>query len=166
MGKAAILVVADRAIGAWALAAGRRTAARRTPIRRRLEAGNTRRFGTSSAKPPGNHVANGDTHFRPPTRRAIAACLTFKPDSYIIGVDDILAINVWKEPELSKNVPVRPDGMITLPLIGEIKAVGLTPVQLQDQITDRAAEGHVRSPGDGDGRGGQQPELQHHGQRV
>ena len=53
-------------------------------------------------------------------------------DNYVIGVDDVLAINVWKESELSRSVPVRPDGMITLPLIGEIKASGLTPVQLQD----------------------------------
>lgn len=58
-----------------------------------------------------------------------------KADTYIIGVGDGLGINVWKEPELSKNVPVRPDGMITLPLIGEIKAIGLTPNQLQEQIT-------------------------------
>ncbi len=56
-------------------------------------------------------------------------------DTYIIGVGDVLDVNVWKEPELSHPVPVRPDGMITMPLIGEIKAVGLTPVQLQDQIT-------------------------------
>jgi len=58
-----------------------------------------------------------------------------KSDTYVIGVGDGLGINVWKEPELSKMAPVRPDGMITLPLIGEIKAAGLTPVQLQDQIT-------------------------------
>jgi polysaccharide biosynthesis/export protein len=57
------------------------------------------------------------------------------PDSFIIGVEDILNINVWKEGELSRVLPVRPDGMITLPLIGEIKAVGLTPIQLQEQIS-------------------------------
>lgn len=59
-----------------------------------------------------------------------------RPDSYIIGSDDTLSINVWKEPEMSRAVPVRPDGMISLPLLGEIKAKGLTPVQLEDQITD------------------------------
>jgi polysaccharide export outer membrane protein len=58
-----------------------------------------------------------------------------QPNSFIIGVEDVLNINVWKEPEISRAVPVRPDGMITLPLIGEIKAKGLTPIQLQDQIT-------------------------------
>jgi polysaccharide export outer membrane protein len=57
------------------------------------------------------------------------------PDGYVIGVGDGLDINVWKEGELSKAVAVRPDGMITLPLVGEIKAVGLTPNQLQEQLT-------------------------------
>jgi polysaccharide export outer membrane protein len=58
-----------------------------------------------------------------------------RPETYIIGIGDVLEVHVWKEGELSKTVPVRPDGMITLPLIGEIKAIGLTPVQLQDQLT-------------------------------
>jgi polysaccharide export outer membrane protein len=58
-----------------------------------------------------------------------------RDDTYIIGAEDVLSINVWKEPEMSKLVPVRPDGMISLPLLGEIKAAGLTPVQLQEQIT-------------------------------
>jgi polysaccharide export outer membrane protein len=57
------------------------------------------------------------------------------PKSYVIGTEDILTVNVWKEPEISKMVPVRPDGMISLPLVGEIQATGLTPIQLQDQIT-------------------------------
>lgn len=55
--------------------------------------------------------------------------------SYVVGVGDVLEVNVWKENELSKTVPVRPDGMITLPLVGEIKAAGLTPDQLKDQLT-------------------------------
>jgi polysaccharide export outer membrane protein len=57
-----------------------------------------------------------------------------RDDTYVIGTEDVLSINVWKEPEMSKQVPVRPDGMISLPLLGEIKAAGLTPVQLQEQI--------------------------------
>jgi polysaccharide biosynthesis/export protein len=59
-----------------------------------------------------------------------------RPDSYIIGAEDVLAIYVWKEPDMSKSVPVRPDGMISLPLVGEIKAAGYTPVQLQDVIAE------------------------------
>ena len=58
-----------------------------------------------------------------------------KPDSYVIGSEDVLSINVWKEQELSRQVPVRPDGMISLPLLGDVKATGLTPLQLQDQLT-------------------------------
>lgn len=53
---------------------------------------------------------------------------------YVIGSDDVLAINVWKEPDLSRTVPVRPDGKITLPLVGDIGASGNTPKQLQATI--------------------------------
>lgn len=59
-----------------------------------------------------------------------------RPDSYIIGAEDVLTVNVWKEPDMSKTVPVRPDGMISLPLLGEIKASGYTPVQLQDLVAE------------------------------
>lgn len=56
-------------------------------------------------------------------------------NSYIIGDDDVLAINVWNEPdELKQPVPVRPDGKISLPLVGDIQAAGRTPVQLQGDI--------------------------------
>lgn len=58
-----------------------------------------------------------------------------KSDSYVIGAEDVLTINVWKEQEMSRQVPVRPDGMISLPLLGDVKASGLTPLQLQDQLT-------------------------------
>jgi len=58
-----------------------------------------------------------------------------KPDSFVIGAEDVLSINVWKEQELSRQVPVRPDGMISLPLLGDVKASGLTPLQLQEQLT-------------------------------
>jgi len=57
---------------------------------------------------------------------------------YIIGVEDVMAINVWKEEELSiKDVVVRPDGKISLPLVGDLMADGLTVKQLQDTITDK-----------------------------
>ena len=51
--------------------------------------------------------------------------------TYIIGDDDVLAINVWKEPEVSRTVPVRSDGKISLPLAGEVQASGQTPLQLE-----------------------------------
>lgn len=53
---------------------------------------------------------------------------------YQIGNSDILTINVWKEPEVSRTVPVRSDGKISLPLIGEIQAAGKTPAELQSDI--------------------------------
>ena len=59
-----------------------------------------------------------------------------RSDSYVIGAEDVISVDVWKEPEMSKTVPVRPDGMISLPLIGEIKAAGYTPVQLQGILAD------------------------------
>ncbi len=55
---------------------------------------------------------------------------------YIIGPQDVLAINVWKEPEISRAVPVRPDGKISLPLVGDIVASGLTPMQLEKVISE------------------------------
>jgi polysaccharide export outer membrane protein len=55
-------------------------------------------------------------------------------DSYIIGADDVLTINVWHEPEMSRDVPVRPDGKISLPLGGEFQAAGLTASQLEDAM--------------------------------
>ncbi len=57
--------------------------------------------------------------------------------SYVIGNDDHLSINVWKEPDLTKNIPVRSDGKISLPLVGEMQASGRTPLQLEMDISNR-----------------------------
>ena len=65
--------------------------------------------------------------------------------SYVIGPSDVLTVTVWKEPTLSGNILVRPDGMITVPLIGDVQASGLTPLQLADQITDKLKK-YVQSP--------------------
>ncbi|HMG02206.1 MAG TPA: polysaccharide biosynthesis/export family protein [Edaphobacter sp.] len=54
---------------------------------------------------------------------------------YVIGPDDSLAITVWKEPSLSGTIPVRPDGMISLALVGDLSAAGRTPMQLASDIT-------------------------------
>jgi len=58
-------------------------------------------------------------------------------DSYVIGANDVLAINVWKEPDVSRSVPVRSDGKISLPLVGELQASGQTPRQLETEIAKR-----------------------------
>ncbi len=56
---------------------------------------------------------------------------------YVIGADDTLRISVWKEPDLTETLPVRPDGKISMPLLNDIPAAGLTPLQLKDSITEK-----------------------------
>jgi polysaccharide export outer membrane protein len=60
--------------------------------------------------------------------------------SYQIGPEDILDISVWKNPELSRVVPVRPDGKVSLPLVNDIQASGLTPALLRDQVAAKLSE--------------------------
>lgn len=57
--------------------------------------------------------------------------------SYVVGPEDVIEVFVWKEPELSTTVTVRPDGMITLPLAGDLLASGSTPARLGEEIADR-----------------------------
>ncbi len=77
---------------------------------------------------------------------SLAACATSRgydyrkePDpnlmEYLIGPSDLLSIRVWKNPDVSSDVTVRPDGTITLPLIGDLTAIGRTPTELQEEIT-------------------------------
>lgn len=66
-------------------------------------------------------------------------------DEFVIGPGDVLAINVWKEAEISKVIPVRSDGRISLPLIGELQASGTTPKQLEAEITRRLKD-YVADP--------------------
>ena len=54
---------------------------------------------------------------------------------YVIGADDTLHISVWKEPDLTETLPVRPDGKISLPLLNDVQAAGLTPMQLAESLT-------------------------------
>ncbi len=64
---------------------------------------------------------------------------------YRIGVEDVLAINVWRNPDLAVTVPVRPDGMISMPLIGDVQAGGLTPAQVTADISKRLSR-YIRDP--------------------
>ena len=57
--------------------------------------------------------------------------------AYVIGPEDVLDINVWKEPDMTRIVPVRPDGKISLPLINDVQAAGSTPQQLAASVTDK-----------------------------
>jgi len=61
-------------------------------------------------------------------------------DQYVIGAEDVLSIHVWKEDAFTKTIPVRMDGKISLPLVQEIKAAGLTPLQLKEVLTRRLKE--------------------------
>ena len=58
-------------------------------------------------------------------------------DTFVIGENDVLAINVWKEPDISRSLPVRSDGKISLPLAGEVQAAGLTPLKLERDIAGK-----------------------------
>jgi polysaccharide export outer membrane protein len=59
------------------------------------------------------------------------------PSDYVIGADDTLRISVWKEPDMSVTLPVRPDGKISMPLLDDVQAAGMTPMQLGASIRDR-----------------------------
>jgi polysaccharide export outer membrane protein len=92
--------------------------------------------GTYPAAPVGTSFNPADgTLQRPETRVAQSVGA-----GYRIGADDVLTINVWHEPEVSRNVPVRPDGKISLPLIGDVRAAGLTPMELQNELEARFAK--------------------------
>jgi polysaccharide export outer membrane protein len=69
-----------------------------------------------------------------PAPAGLASAAGAASDSYVIGASDVLTITVWKEPTLSGSLLVRPDGMISVPLLGDVQASGLTPLQLAYQI--------------------------------
>lgn len=70
----------------------------------------------------------------------IETAIVNNENDYRIGAEDLLDISVWKNPELSRTVPVRPDGKVSLPLVNDIQAAGLTPTELRQQLMDRLAE--------------------------
>lgn len=78
----------------------------------------------------------------------IAAVNTFafaSVQTYLIGVDDVLQVNVWKNPDLSVTVPVRPDGKISVPLIGDILAGGKEPMQVAKEVK-KSLSRYIREP--------------------
>jgi len=101
----------------------------------------TSAFAQGTALAPGQ-VQNG----APGSTQAAVAPTEPKPDpraqegEYRIGPEDLLDISVWNNPPLNRTAPVRPDGMISLPLLNDVHAAGLTPMQLRDQITKRLNE--------------------------
>jgi polysaccharide biosynthesis/export protein len=97
---------------------------------------------TASAQAPTEALAE-NTSAAPPPHVSTTSWwkLGSPPDlNYVIGADDVIAVDVWHEQELSRVLPVRPDGKISLPLVGELQASGQTPLKLQDTITQRLKE--------------------------
>jgi polysaccharide biosynthesis/export protein len=90
--------------------------------------------GSASQPPaPGAAAANKQAG----EKKAEGARAAHSDSSYVIGANDVLLVNVWKEPDISHSVPVRSDGKISLPLVGELQAGGQTPPQLEQEITKR-----------------------------
>jgi polysaccharide biosynthesis/export protein len=79
---------------------------------------------------PGNVLVSGSPASAPSASKP-------HDDSFVIGNDDVLAINVWKEPDISRSIPVRSDGRISLPLVGEVQAAGQTPLKLEVEIAGK-----------------------------
>jgi polysaccharide export outer membrane protein len=85
----------------------------------------------TASRAPGSNGGNGTT---PGEAR------TVEPGEYLIGPEDVLEISVWRNEELSRTVPVRPDGRISLPLLHDVQAASLTAMQLRDVLTTRYTE--------------------------
>jgi polysaccharide biosynthesis/export protein len=79
---------------------------------------------TASAKP----TANRPEGVNPPVKVG---------KDYVIGADDVLDVSVWKEQDLTRTLQVRPDGKISMPLLGDVQAAGLTPSQLAQTVSER-----------------------------
>jgi polysaccharide biosynthesis/export protein len=87
----------------------------------------------------------------PPAGNPTSDTATSAPSSspagpgYVIGAEDVLHIAVWKEADLTATLPVRSDGKISLPLLNDVQAAGLTPMQLADSLTEKLKK-YVSSP--------------------
>ena len=75
---------------------------------------------------------------KPAAPKAEAAPSVPLPTDYTIGAEDVLNIVFWREPDMSAEVVVRPDGKISLPLLNDVVALGLTPAQLRATLTEQA----------------------------
>ena len=92
--------------------------------------------GLSAQQPkaPNDRQMNrGEGGENPPARVEAGA----EHGTYVIGAEDVLDVSVWQEKDISRTVPVRPDGRISIPLVNDIQAEGLTPMQLADSITEK-----------------------------
>ena len=93
-----------------------------------------------SGPPAVGHAAPQEAGPATPTAPPEVAGVAPEDSEYRIGVEDILAISVWRDPDLTREVPVRPDGRISLPLLQDIQASGKTPKELAQEIQRRLKE--------------------------
>jgi len=87
-------------------------------------------------------ASNGSTNLPPQTATEGVNVLV---DSYKMDVGDIVQITVWKSPDLSTQQPIRPDGMVAVPLVGDIKASGLGPEELAENI-EKELKSYIKNP--------------------
>ncbi|QOY61974.1 polysaccharide biosynthesis/export family protein [Lysobacter sp. H21R4] len=85
--------------------------------------------------------STGDTMSHPPPANVAQTSV----DAYHIGVDDLVRVTVWRNPELEVTVPVRPDGRISVPLVGDVMAAGRTPDEVAADLQEKLAV-YVRDP--------------------
>jgi polysaccharide export outer membrane protein len=78
-------------------------------------------------------------------RRALSMNTSTSVDRYVLGATDVVQVSVWRNEDLSVSVPVRPDGMISVPLIGDVQASGRTPTDLANDIEEQLAR-YIREP--------------------
>ena len=86
-------------------------------------------------------VVSARAGFSQPLQPASGSCAA----GYVIGPEDVLDIAVWDNTELTRSVPVRPDGKISLPLLNDVAAAGLTPMQLRETLT-KALTAYIPRP--------------------
>jgi polysaccharide export outer membrane protein len=95
--------------------------------------------GERAADPPGAPTEAAAAAAASPSASAMPAPAV-DPATYRIGPEDTLAVAVWQNEDLTRTVPVRPDGKISLPLVNDVQAAGLTPMELREQLKEKLAE--------------------------
>jgi polysaccharide biosynthesis/export protein len=121
-----VLLVLMTALGLWAQDSKKETAPELGP----------------ATKP---NLAEKDSKETPGPAAPAGLSAPVDPNTYKIGPEDVLYIRVWKEPEFTGSVQVRPDGKFTLPVIGDLPAAGLTPTELAAKVTE-ALKTQIREP--------------------
>ena len=102
-----------------------------------------------ATQPPSQAKPASASQGKPPTTAPapiVPAKPVVPPPDYVIGPDDVLQVLYWREKEVSAEVTVRPDGMISLPLLNDVKAAGLTPDQLRDTVNEAAKKFFQEDP--------------------